>query len=850
MLETLASDHGGHRSSSSSSGHTILAAFIPTFTSALLSLGLFLILRNRFLKHYAPRTFLGTVPEKDRTPATSPTGQNWFNDFWSLHNPFVLQHSALDAYLYLRFLKFIVFICGIGCLITFPVLLPANLFGVGKAEQLDALSFSNVDDNSVLWAHTAVAWVLFLAVTLIIARERLVLIGTRQAYLLGAPNSEKLSAKTVLFLNAPRDALLPGNLKSYFGEHAKRSWPVKDAGDLEQLVEQRKSAAMDLESAEFDLIARGVKSKSSGGNSSAAENGNGGAVPKAQRPSTRQPLLVGKKHDAIEFSRSTVADLAEKITSHRASPARGVPGQSGVFVTFDTQPAAHRAFETLSFKSPRIPIEDRYLAVAPKEVLWSNLARPVSVRMSKASLGLAFVIAFSIFFSIPVGLIGTLSNVQYLADQYSWLNWINDMPDWMLSLMTGLLPPFLVSWFVSYVPKLFRHVAKLSGEPTAPQAELKTQAWYFSFQVFQIFLVTTFSSGAAAVASQIIQNPQSAPDLLASSVPKASNFYLTYFLIQGLTSAASNVLNSSDLMEYLFYQHFWNKTPREQFTEYSRMKGISYGSLFPKFTNLLVIAIAYSCIAPLVLGFATVGLALYYLSYRYNLLYVCQSKIDTKGEMYKRALQQMMTGIYLAELSLIGLFSARKAAIQTVLIIVLLIITAILNLVLDRVLRPLELYLGVDTWQEAEIPLLADEENIDPNDEVALHTAAHNRRLGLDRLPKSTSNSLSQFFDSYIQSSREQVKVWLNGASAREEDVPKLSDEDYENAYENPAFTTKTPKLWLPRDAQGVSKQEIEENDRAGIKSTDEGASIDKNGKLSWEHDFEKVPIFSKPKVT
>jgi hypothetical protein len=176
----------------------------------------------------------------------------------------------------------------------------------------------------------------------------------------------------------------------------------------------------------------------------------------------------------------------------------------------------------------------------------------------------------------------------------------------------------------------------MSGEPTTPQAELKTQAWVFFFQVFQVFLVTTFSSGAAAVAAKIIQEPHMAPMLLAESLPKASNFYLTYFLLQGLTSAASNVLNYSDLFEYLFYQHFWDKTPREKFASYSQMKGISYGSLYPKFTNMFVIAMAYSCIAPLTLAFATVGLTLYYLSYRYNLLYVCMSWLSSDSSAHAK----------------------------------------------------------------------------------------------------------------------------------------------------------------------------------------------------------------------
>lgn len=37
---------------------------------------------------------------------------------------------------------------------------------------------------------------------------------------------------------------------------------------------------------------------------------------------------------------------------------------------------------------------------------------------------------------------------------------------------------------------------------TLAQVELRTQGWYFAFQVVQVFLITTFSSGASKVASK------------------------------------------------------------------------------------------------------------------------------------------------------------------------------------------------------------------------------------------------------------------------------------------------------------------------------------------------------------
>ncbi|KAK4553028.1 hypothetical protein LTR86_009952 [Recurvomyces mirabilis] len=844
-------DGGNHRDSGSTSGGAILATFIPTFTTAVIYLAIFIGIRNTYRKFYAPRTFLGTVPEKDRTPQERASGGHWFRDFRQLPDRFVLQHNSLDAYLYLRFLKIIIFICLVGSCMTWPILFPIHAMGGGDSTQLDKLTIGNVTKPSYFWAHFVVGTGFFLGILILIAWERLRLIGVRQAHYLSDDYTSRLSARTVLWMNAPRDACLSENLAKSFGDDAIKAWPVRDSGDLEDLVQQRNDAAYALEDAEMDLIVKAGKlNKQKGRINGANTSGNTeaqNAVPRSKRPTAREPPFVGKKIDRVDRSRTLVGELAERIESHRAAPSRNIPEQSAVFVAYNSQPAAHRAFQELTFQ-PRLPLQDRFLAIQPQEVLWKNLARPVPERVSKALLALVFVIAFTIFFSIPVGLIGTLSNIQHLADTYSWLNWLNNLPPVAIDLLTGLLPPFLVSWFTSYVPKLFRHIAKLSGEPTTPQAELKTQAWFFAFQVFQVFLVTTTASGAAAVAQQILKDPASATDLLATSLPKASNFYLTYFILQGTASAASNVLNYSDLFELLYYEKFADKTPRQHFNTHAQMKGTPWAAWYPKFTNLLVIAIAYSCIAPLVLGFATVGIFLYYLSYRYSLLYVRQTKIDTKGEAYKRALQQIPTGIYLAELCLIGLMGARGAKVQAGLMIAFLVLTAVLNFVLDRMLRPLELYLGVDIWQEQEVPLLAQEDNIDPNDEDALHGASHARRLGLRVLPDPAPRVLSDFFDSIIRSARDEAKEWLSTPSAtREDSAESLKSEEMEKAYLSPAFTSKTPKLWIPKDSTGISKQEIEHNESSGLPTTDEAAEIDEDGKLHWDHDFANVPIYKKP---
>ena len=128
-------------------------------------------------------------------------------------------------------------------------------------------------------------------------------------------------------------------------------------------------------------------------------------------------------------------------------------------------------------------------------------------------------------------------------------------------------------------------IFKYFGSPTSTANELKVQRWFYIFQVIQVFLVTAVFSGAATVVAQLLdklKNPTTVPELLARQLPKSANFYLTYFLIQGSTTAADNMLNYSDLLFYLFYDQFLDKTPRHKFNRFTSMKGIAWGKVYPK----------------------------------------------------------------------------------------------------------------------------------------------------------------------------------------------------------------------------------------------------------------------------
>lgn len=134
-------------------------------------------------------------------------------------------------------------------------------------------------------------------------------------------------------------------------------------------------------------------------------------------------------------------------------------------------------------------------------------------------------------------------------------------------------------------------MAKFGGVPTTAAVELRTQNFYFGFQVVQVFLVTTISSAASSVISSIFDDPRSAASLLAENIPRASNFYISYFILQGLTFSAGALLQIAGLILSKVLGMLLDNTPRKIYQRWSHLAGLGWGTVFPVLTNLCVIGV-------------------------------------------------------------------------------------------------------------------------------------------------------------------------------------------------------------------------------------------------------------------
>ncbi|KAJ2992785.1 hypothetical protein NUW58_g2049 [Xylaria curta] len=817
-------------------------------------LSVFLVLRKSQRRFYAPRTYLGSLRENERSPPLPGGLFNWFGAFWKISDYHPLQHQSLDAYLFLRFLKILIVICFVGCCITWPVLFPVNITGGGGTSQLNLLSFANVNKDTQYnryYAHVFVSWIFYGFVMYMVVRESIVYINLRQAFLLSPLYRNRISSRTVLFVSVPDEYLDKARLRKVFGESVKNIWIAGDTKELDDLVKERDKVAMKLEKAEVKLLklanAERLKAIKKGGADERivapadAEAGSLAArwVPPKKRPSHRLGFLglVGKKVDTITWCRTELERLIPDVQKGQDAYRDGKYKKiNSVFVEFTNQADAESAYQVLAHHQA-LQMSPKYIGVTPGEVVWSALKVSWWQRVVLRFAVIGFISVLIIFWAIPVAVVGIISNVSALSD-IVFLQWIKLIPQVILGFVQGLLPSVLMSVLLSLVPIVMRLCAKLSGEPSLSRVELFTQNAYFAFQVIQVFLITTLTSAASSVGYQIFQHPEQVTSLLAENLPKASNFYISYFIVQGLGIASSLLSQVVGFIVFTLLYKFLSGTPRALYTKWANLSAISWGSVLPVYTNIAVISITYAGVAPLMLGFATIGISLFYLAWRYNIFFVTDTQVDTRGLIYPRALKQLFAGVYIAELSMIGLLGASVAIGPLVLMIIFLVFTVLLHLTINSAIDPL-LYNLPRTLTEEEAARGGPGSVEDGEKDV--HAEGTHNGASPSAGGKKKIGFLSKFLKPWQYCDYETMRKLVPSDGI---DVyNQYTDEVERDAYYPPSVTSATPLLWIPEDPLGISKQEVRDTGKV-IPITDEGCTLTDKNKLEWDTEAVRPPVW------
>jgi hypothetical protein len=320
-------------------------------------------------------------------------------------------------------------------------------------------------------------------------------------------------------------------------------------------------------------------------------------IPQGNRSALFKVPLIGRffaaKVDTIYYCRRELARLNMEIEND-VENSESYPQNGSAFIQFNTQLAAHLACQAVADVTPR-RMTKRTAEISPADINWASLSLGWRARYIRLAWFL-FLFAFLVFlFGLVAYFTGALSIISDLGVKTSWLHWANQLPRWLISFIQGTLPPVIQVIVLSGpLPILLRSLTnKTRGATTGSQGERSLQLWYLIFLLVELLIIPTVSSGLTGILYELLHDPTSIPNILATNLPTASNYYFSFLVVQALSISASSILQTIRLFN--FYVLGRVNTPDSVFNKLSWTNRTRIGSNIPWYTTFAVIGTFFDC---------------------------------------------------------------------------------------------------------------------------------------------------------------------------------------------------------------------------------------------------------------
>ncbi|KAJ2729591.1 phosphate metabolism protein 7 [Coemansia sp. Cherry 401B] len=815
----------------SSSIRTFVSSLVLNASVALLIFLAFSLLRPRFRRVYAPRTY---AINKSKRPLPVGNGLfSWIPAALRVPDTEIIKKSGLDTYLFLRSIrtKFIVF--SVLSLASAASIVPVNVRGTMGQRGLNSLSMGNVDAKSDwLWAHVAlfalaVAWTMRALIG-----ELRVYMGLRMWWLTHPQTARRPGAAVVLVSDVPADMsdkqlenlfeVFPGGVGQVFVNRTSRR--------LKKLVERRDKLAKRLER---ELTGFAVKCTRAG--------------QLLARPQTRAAKSMFKPCDVFEQCADALAECNEQIARSAQNRTGELERQSTALVRFRRQIAAHMAAQTTldsrPFRLGRVTTD-----VDPEDVIWANLEISCWSRRIRGYASFVATLALTVTWTAISAVLSTLVQVESLAqlDRFAWLRGHS----LLLGLFSGAVPSLVMALLMAVMPRLLRALLYLEGTPRRSEIRLRLLHRYFWFQVWNVYLVTIFSTSVFQIAVQSLGRPAQIFELVQTQVPQSATSILTYVLLLSFVGAAKEILQGVPLALRYLKPLLLAKSPRE-LQRAERPGEFKWESAIPTHSVIFLMGFSYAVLQPVVSWFAAVYFGLFYVIYRYQFVYVYNDRAwSVHGVSFPRAVQQMVAGVYVSELFMLAMMVAKlqrsaSAILRVVAVALVLVLTVVVHLYInDEYMRSDHLSVRRAADVDANPQMATEFPSLLDNDDSASGLAsdelrAHNRVFATYRslVPDIV---LRWVLRAVTLTPEARDGDWMDS----EEELAGGHDGDVDLArqFSSPEVRARPEStLWVPlADPMfGPLARELERRGRGTIRVAAQGAEVTTRGKVRVDADME-----------
>ncbi|CDR41913.1 CYFA0S08e01486g1_1 [Cyberlindnera fabianii] len=698
----------------------------------------FCLLRYRWPHIYAVRTLRKT--DLRRLPNTF---FGWCATLYNITDEEVLEHAGLDAFVFLGFFKMAMKFFATCGAISLCFIGPIRYYYTGFFDS-DGIAWDDSltwhvlkggdkepepsDQYRTAWMYTLFAYVFTWLCFYFLWRQTETVVSVRQKYL-GQQNS--ITDRTILLEGLPEEfnprdytdnsstdslTVLPegtsthtptkfdeDRLKRYIEElgigKVSDIYIASDWKELRSLFKERQQVLRNLEVAYSRYMPLNVEVYTSG-------NLEPSVTPSTQRNnrSEDEPLLGGKKRpttklgflglfgeevDSIDHYSDQLVQIDHKIRKARAEnnfkPARAA------FVTMDSVASAQMAAQTVL--DPHVYRLIARLAPAPHDVRWENLYLSRRNKFLRANI-ISIIIGFStVGLIFPVIYLSTFINLKTIQKFWPALGDIIAKSD-TLTLLIGLIPPYLYTLLNVSVPYFYQFLSTLQGYISHGQVELSSLSKNFFYLFFNLFLIFTLAGTATNVWALFSDTTKVAYEL-ANSLKTLSLFYVDLILLQGLGMFPFRLLQVGDVLLEIFQRFFYCRTARDFRKLYYVPPIFDFSLILPQHILIMIITMSYSIMSTKIVTAGLVYFVMGYYTYKYQLLYSMVHPQHSTGQSWPMIFRRVCLGLVIFQLTMAGTLALERAYVMAGLILPLLLSTCIVVYTFEKDYLPLSFFIAL-----------------------------------------------------------------------------------------------------------------------------------------------------------
>ncbi|KAI8384333.1 uncharacterized protein BYT42DRAFT_562165 [Radiomyces spectabilis] len=676
-------------------------------------------LRPRHSLVYAPKSKFAT-PDK-QPPVITPGWFAWIKLVYSATDDFLMDRIGYDAVLFLRTIRLFKNLLLIMSLLGICVLIPINIVATRFTGDwppppgLDFLSISGINylhgklrpdpDIRWYWSPFAATWIFSILIIYCTYRASNDYVRMRQRFF-----QQSKSDNTLLISGVPTPMRSDEKLKTWLQSFNVIQYPIQQAlighhsSKLIKLIKEHEEAVHHLENALASYL-------------------NDGKHISQKRPSVKVGGWLGcggRKVDAIEYYTKQVSDLDQEIKQSRHEVKKVAPYG---WIAFDQPSWAHNANHALQMLARRLRKSEEALNMdvrispPPNDLIWSNLQMDHRTRHIRRWVGRAIYWGFTLAWFIPIGALSATSNVINIIRLLPNSQEFIDNHELLMGVIQAWFTPIVMAAFFFLVPLFFRYLSQQQGYRAETTLDRKVFLKLYTFFIVNNLLVFTLISifigiygqlGALAHAGSISnQEPISEYLLqLAKNIADVSTFWINYVCIKAL----GITMELAQLLPFIIITlRKWITRPSpRQLREFAQPPNFDYPQNYNLLLFFFTIGLVYSAIAPLVLPFALLYFVTATVVYKYMLMYIFVTKIESGGKMWPAIFQTMMISTILFQVIMIIILKLKGGDLQCYILIPLPVLTVVYQYFLYRRMHVLGSFSSGSAITESQLAVMEE----------------------------------------------------------------------------------------------------------------------------------------------